>query len=62
MLRKIVLSIPMIFGFLAIALQPVAAQQIVIGQDNSSVDVEAVQAAVNQGGTIILKGSFDFGN
>jgi hypothetical protein len=61
MLRKIILSIPMIFGFLAIAFQPVFAQQTVMGQDNSAVDVQAVQTAVNQGGMIILKGAFDFG-
>ncbi len=61
MLKKIILSIPIIFWFLVIAFQPVIAQQV-IGQDNPSVDVEAVQMAVNQGGKIILQGSFDFGD
>jgi len=62
MLKKIFLSFPMIFAFLAIAFQPVSAQQTVVGQQNSAIDVQAVQTAVNQGGTIILKGSFDFGD
>jgi hypothetical protein len=39
----------------------VNAQQTVIGQNNPAVDVQAVQAAVSQGGDILLKGTFDFG-
>ena len=37
------------------------ASRIVIGTDNPLADVPAVQAAVNQGGTVLLKGTFDFG-
>jgi hypothetical protein len=39
----------------------VQAQIIVVGQNNPAVDIQAVQKAVDQGGTINLKGTFDFG-
>jgi hypothetical protein len=38
------------------------AQVTIIGQNNTTIDVQAVQKAVDQGGTINLKGAFDFGN
>jgi hypothetical protein len=34
---------------------------VVIGQDDPAVDVDAVQAAVHQGGNVLLLGTFDFG-
>jgi hypothetical protein len=34
----------------------------VIGQNNATVDVPAVQQAVDAGGTVVLHGMFDFGN
>lgn len=34
---------------------------VVVGTNNPLVDVPAVQAAVDQGGTVLLKGTFDFG-
>lgn len=34
----------------------------VYGTNNPAVDVPAVQSAVDQGGLVILKGTFDFGN
>ncbi len=40
----------------------VQAQITVVGQNNPAVDIQAVQKAVDQGGTINLKGTFDFGN
>lgn len=40
----------------------VQAQIIVVGQNNPAVDIQAVQKAVDQGGPINLKGTFDFGN
>ena len=36
------------------------AQTVVVGTGNPDVDVPAVQAAVDQGGEIILKGHFSF--
>lgn len=42
---------------------PVAGQtKILYGANNPAVDVPAVQAAVDQGGLVILKGTFDFGS
>lgn len=35
---------------------------IILGQNNPAVDVPAVQAAVDQGGMVRLKGTFDFGS
>jgi hypothetical protein len=37
-----------------------AAQAVVVGTGNPDVDVPAVQAAVDQGGDVILKGHFSF--
>lgn len=39
----------------------VAPTAVVIGADNPSVDVPNVQSAVDQGGTVLLRGTFDFG-
>jgi len=38
-----------------------APTTVVVGADNPLVDVPAVQSAVDLGGTIILRGTFDFG-
>ncbi len=61
MLRKIFLWSFLIAGLLALGAHSGNAQQTVIGQDNPAVDVQAVQAAVSQGGEVLLKGTFDFG-
>jgi hypothetical protein len=37
-----------------------AQPTVVVGTDNAAIDVPAVQAAVNQGGEVILKGRFSF--
>jgi hypothetical protein len=39
----------------------VAPTTVVVGADDPSIDVPAVQSAVDQGGTVILRGTFDFG-
>ncbi|MBZ5567228.1 MAG: hypothetical protein LAN64_05170 [Acidobacteriia bacterium] len=39
----------------------VAPTTVVLGADNPLIDVPAVQSAVDQGGTVILRGKFDFG-
>jgi hypothetical protein len=36
-------------------------QKTITGQNNPSVDPQAIQTAVAEGGTILLKGTFDFG-
>jgi hypothetical protein len=61
MARKTILSIFLIAGFVSLGIALVGAQQTVIGQDNPKADVQAVQAAVDKGGEILLKGTFDFG-
>jgi hypothetical protein len=38
------------------------AQTVVVGANDRAVDLPAVQAAVNGGGRVILKGTFDFGS
>src|SRR5262249_57360942 len=37
-----------------------AAQTVVVGTGNPDIDVPAVQAAVDQGGDVILQGHFSF--
>jgi hypothetical protein len=37
-------------------------QNTLMGQDDPAVDVQAVQSAVDQGGAVLLKGTFDFGD
>ncbi len=61
MFRREILSIFLIAGLSVLGVHSVNAQQIVIGQDDPAVDVQAVQAAVSLGGEILLKGIFDFG-
>jgi hypothetical protein len=40
----------------------VQAQIAVVGQNNPAIDIQAVQKAVDQGGTVNLNGTFDFGD
>jgi hypothetical protein len=40
---------------------PGAADRTVVGRADPALDIAAVQAAVDQGGTVLLKGTFDFG-
>jgi hypothetical protein len=48
---------------LTLFVSPVAGQtKLVYGANNPAVDVAAVQSAVDQGGLVILKGTFDFGS
>jgi hypothetical protein len=61
MLKRISLSIFLIAGLLALGVHSIGAQQTIIGQDNPTIDVQAVQTAASQGGEILLKGTFDFG-
>ena len=39
---------------------PAAAETVVVGTGDPNIDVPAVQAAVDQGGQVILKGRFSF--
>lgn len=40
---------------------PGGADRTVVGRGDAAVDIAEVQAAVDQGGTVLLKGTFDFG-
>src|SRR6266568_3462396 len=52
-----------LFALPVLLLPHVAAGQTVVGgQNNPAVDVPAVQAAVDQGGSVLLVGTFDFGD
>jgi hypothetical protein len=60
MVRIIIISLVMVTAIFS--LNSAEAQVTIVGQNNPTVDVQAVQKAVDQGGTIYLKGTFDFGN
>jgi hypothetical protein len=68
-IKKVLLVIA-VAGSLLIGIVPVvsagpleeAGQITIVGQNNPAVDVQAVQKAVDQGGTTNLKGTFDFGD
>jgi hypothetical protein len=56
------ISADAVAGGYSTAAQPqVAPTTVVQGVDNPLYDVPAVQSAVDQGGTVILRGTFDFG-
>lgn len=40
---------------------PVVPTTVLVGAGNLLIDVPAVQFAVDQGGTVLLRGTFDFG-
>jgi hypothetical protein len=56
-------SIILLFVVIAIfSFSAADAQITIVGQNNPAVDIQAIQKAVDQGGTINLKGTFDFGS
>mgnify|MGYP000142960842 CR=1 FL=1 len=55
------LSIFVFLTFSATALELYAYDSVVTGQNNPELDVKAVQAAVDKGGSVLLKGTFNFG-
>lgn len=57
-----ILWIPVFMVIAIISINSAEAQTTVVGQNNSAVDIQAVQTAVDQGGTVLLKGTFDFGD
>jgi hypothetical protein len=62
MLRRILIVMLFVFGMMNAFAFDAEPQQTIVGQNNSAVDIQAVQKAVDQGGTILLKGAFDFGD
>jgi hypothetical protein len=55
------LIIPLLLTGLITAGTTYAYDSIITGQDNPELDVKAVQDAVDKGGSVLLKGMFDFG-
>ena len=62
MLRRILIVVLFVSGIMNAFAFDAEPQQTIVGQNNSAVDLQAVQKAVDQGGTILLKGAFDFGD
>jgi len=60
MVRKLIIPVFVIIAI--VSANSVEAQITIVGQNNPSIDIQAVQEAVSQGGTILLKGTFDFGD
>ena len=60
MVRRLIISILMITA--VISINSAEAETTIVGQNNPAVDIQAIQKAVDQGGIINLKGTFDFGN
>jgi len=62
MVRKHLLSFCLIAGFYALGVQSVNAQVTLAGQDNPGLDFHFLQMAMADGGTILLKGTFNLGD
>jgi len=60
MVRRIIISLFMVMVIFSLA--SAEAQITIVGQNNPTIDLQGVQRAIDQGGTINLKGTFDFGN
>jgi hypothetical protein len=60
MVQRIIISLFTVMAIFSLA--TAEAQITIVGQNNPTIDVQAVQRAVDQGGPINLKGTFDFGN
>jgi hypothetical protein len=60
MVRKIIISLFVVMALFSF--NSARAQITIVGQNNPAVDIQAIQKAVDQGGTIYLKGTFDFGD
>lgn len=62
MVRKDLLSILLIAALLTLGVQSVNAQPTLVGQDNPGLDFHYLQMAMAEGGTILLKGTFNLGD
>ena len=60
-MKFLVLSISAFFTFLIAASTVHAYDSVVTGKNNADIDVKAVQEAVDKGGLVLLKGTFNFG-
>jgi hypothetical protein len=62
MLKTTGIAMLIMVGFVTLGAIPAETQQTVVGQDNSGIDFHMLQAAVSDGGTILLKGTFNLGD
>jgi len=60
-IKFVVLSITIFLSFLITANTLYAYDSVVTGKNNAEIDVKSVQEAVDKGGTVLLKGKFNFG-
>jgi hypothetical protein len=60
-IKFFVLSISVLLTFLVAAVALYGYDSIVTGKNNAEYDVKAVQEAIDKGGTVLLKGTFNFG-
>jgi hypothetical protein len=60
-LKSVLLSLLLLLTLLFAAITLYAYDSVVTGQNNAEIDVKAVQEAVDKGGTVLLKGAFNFG-
>lgn len=60
-IKYIVLGISVLLTFLIAAGTLYAYESVVTGKNNAEYDVKAVQEAVDKGGSVLLKGTFNFG-
>ncbi len=60
-MKFVVLSISVLLTFLIAAGTLYAYDSVVIGKNNAETDVKAIQEAVDKGGSVLLKGMFNFG-
>jgi hypothetical protein len=60
-MKFVVLSISVLLTFLIAAGTLYAYDSVVTGKNNAENDIKAVQEAVDKGGTVLLKGVFNFG-
>jgi hypothetical protein len=58
--RLHILPLAVIATAIALAPRALAQSAVVVGTGNPDVDIPAVQAAVDRGGTVVLKGHFSF--
>jgi hypothetical protein len=58
----ITFGVSVILPFTVLADAPGSYDSVVVGKSNFAHDVKAVQDVVNKGGTVLLKGTFDFGD
>jgi hypothetical protein len=61
-MNKTRIIILLFLGMTIFSFNSAEAQMTIVGQNNPFVDIQAIQKAVDQGGTINLKGAFDFGD